>query len=87
MLRKILNEVFFQLEHYVASVAEPTMHAQLYDALLEMLSARRQFDAVTQDPRWASQHGLAPPTLEVGVNLLHVLTLSRTSFYCVYKFM
>jgi hypothetical protein len=49
-------EVFFQLEHYVASVAEPTMHAQLYDALLEMLSARRQFDAVTQDPRWASLH-------------------------------
>jgi hypothetical protein len=49
-------EVFFQLEHYVASVAEPTMHAQLYDALMEMLSARGQFDVVTQDPRWASLH-------------------------------
>jgi hypothetical protein len=49
-------EVFFQLEHYVASVAEPTMYAQLYDALMEMLSSRRQFDAVTQDPRWASLH-------------------------------
>lgn len=49
-------EVFFQLEHYVVSVAEKMMHDQLYDALLEMLSYRPQFDAVTQDPRWASLH-------------------------------
>jgi hypothetical protein len=49
-------EVFFQLEHYVEGVAEKMMKDQLYDGLLEMLSFRPQFDAVTQDPRWASLH-------------------------------
>ena len=46
-----MRQVFFQLEHYVEGVAEKMMKDQLYDGLMEMLSFRPQFDAVTQVTR------------------------------------